>query len=168
MHDEDEKGEESMRELTWEEWTKDAVQVGEYEGIATCVLKAPYEGLNGYAYFPSRPVREEGYDGIVAYVPVHGGITFARPTKDGGIIYGFDTGHCDSDKFPRYEPEWIMGQIAAMISGLKRAAEVEQKYLKAMTNKGKAKHISYVYDTEPDKAGGYSFGIMLNLLGGKL
>ena len=49
----------------------------------------------GYVRFPKKPVREMGYNGILTYVPVHGGITFADSGKDGSMVYGFDCGHCD-------------------------------------------------------------------------
>ena len=45
---------------------------------------------NGYAVFPERPVKEEGYYGVIEDVDVHGGITFAEAFED-GFVYGFVT-----------------------------------------------------------------------------
>ena len=47
----------------------------------------------GYVRFPERPVKEEGYDAILLYVPVHGGITYAEQSTDRSIVYRFDCAH---------------------------------------------------------------------------
>ena len=129
----------------------------------------PVGGLNGYCRFPKRPLVEEGYHGIATYVPVHGGITFAEQDDDGSMVYGFDTAHASSDEMPREDPEWIKGQCALMVAGLKKAAEVERRYLRCITNEGKAKHAQAVSDVAPDgTAGGLPFGVLINLIGGEL
>jgi hypothetical protein len=58
-----------------------------------------HERLNhycGYCRFIERPVREVGYKGILTYVPVHGGITYANEDED-GMVYGFDCAHAGDE-----------------------------------------------------------------------
>jgi len=63
--------------------------------------------LCGYVRFPERPVKERTYHGILTYVPVHGGITYADQ-KDGGMVYGFDCGHAGDEERPETkDPEWV-------------------------------------------------------------
>lgn len=121
-------------------------------------------GFNGYIAFPKRPVRELGYEGILAYVPVHGGITYAEQKEDGSMEYGFDTAHSHSDQFPRTDVSWIKEQLRELAEGIMRAAEVEDKYLSCKTNKGRAKHCDYVQGDGTE----LGFGAMINLLSGKL
>lgn len=49
----------------------------------------------GYARFAVKPVKEKAHGGILTYVPVHGGISWAKPSPDGSWVYGFDCGHID-------------------------------------------------------------------------
>ena len=156
------------KNLTWEEWKKDAVKSGALDGLEYCVLRGPAEGLNGYVCFPSRPVRETGYSGILTYVPVHGGITFATDMDEGKFVYGFDTAHCDSDKFPRDTPEWIVEQINIMVAGIKRAVEVEEQYLLAHSNEDKARAADAVWEVTDNVSKETNFGVSINLLAGKL
>jgi len=143
-----------------------AVYSGEIDGYQYWILPAPVENaLNGYVFFPKRPVREYGYDGILTYVPVHGGITYAEPYKK-GMVYGFDTLHCNSNEYPRLDKEWLISQCKIMIKGILKAAEVEDKYLRCKTNNGKAKHCEYVMEVQPEME--RSFGVNINLLSGKL
>ncbi len=144
-----------------------AVEKGEIKGLEYFIVPHPHEPktLNGYVNFPKRPVREEGYDGIITYIPVHGGITYAEEDKK-GILYGFDTVHCDSDKKPRNDPKWIKKQIQVMIKAILLAKEVELKYLRCVTSKGKAKYADMLLDIQRDEW--QNMGVMLNVLGGKL
>lgn len=142
------------------------VESGEIEGHKYFILVAPMEGvLNGYLVFDKKPVREDGYNGILSYVPVHGGITLCEHQKEGSV-YGFDTLHYNSQEFPRTDPDWIKEQIVVMLKGIQVAAKVESKYLKALTNKTKAKWAQLVQDVQPEQ--GQNFGVMINLLSGKL
>lgn len=125
------------------------------------------EGLNGYVTFPKRPVREEAYEGILLYVGVHGGITYADELDNGEMEYGFDTVHYRSEDFPRDDPKWILGQIRLMAESIIVASEVEDAYLRCKTNMGKAKHVQKVRDVAGDNAD-LSFGAMINMLGGKI
>lgn len=144
-----------------------AVETGVIDGCEYFIVPAPMENaLNGYAVFKNKPVRENDYNGILAYVPVHGGITLCHHEKDGKVVYGFDTLHYNSQEYPRTDKEWVKGQISIMIAGIKQAAKVELKYLKAVTNKGKGKWAQTVQDIQPEQ--GQNFGVMLNLLSGQL
>ena len=146
---------------------ENAVERGEMEGCRYFILPAPFEGaLNGYCVFSKRPTREKSYNGILTYVPVHGGITYAEEDKDGSVTYGFDTLHYDSKEKPRTDTEWIKGQIRVMIAGIKKAAEVEGKYLRCVSNKGKAKYAQQVSDIQKDES--RNFGVIINLLTGRL
>ncbi len=140
------------------------------------IIKKSYEtfsGLNGYIVFPKRPLKEPGMDGIVVYVPVHGGITFAEQ-MDEGFAYGFDTAHLESEQFPRMDPVWIKEQCLVMLMGILRAQEVEKKYLKCTTNHGRLKHVEKVIEVgemqglEGADKTSMSMGALTNLLTGKL
>lgn len=125
------------------------------------------EAYNGYIIFPERPVLEEESKGILTYVPVHGGITYAEQKSD-GMVYGFDTLHNDSAKFPRGNKGWIKKQISKMLKGILKAVEVEAKYLSAKTEVAKAKYAQCVLDTDREKENHSNLGINLNILAGKL
>ena len=157
-----------MKKLKNNAWLEEGnLGKGEIDGFPYWIAKSPYGGLNGYLYFKKRPVREKGYDGILAYVPVHGGITYATGEKDGSIVYGFDTAHCDSHDFPRFNSEWIKGQLRIMLKGILKAKSVELKYLKAIKQNTKAKYADMVWRGE-EHNNTYNFSILLNLLSGKL
>jgi len=128
-------------------------------------LMAISQGYNGYVLFPKRPVREKGYHGILDYVPVHGGITYAEEDEL-GMVYGFDTSHYNSQDLPIKEPNWIKHQCAVMLNGVAVAAEVEKNYLRCKTNRGKSRHIEKVLAVQPEDEG--NFDMNLNLLAGKL
>jgi len=145
-----------------------AVHSGEIDGIPFWVIEAPVEGaLNGYVKFPKRPVVEDGYDGILTYVPVHGGITYAAEDEDGGMVYGFDSLHCDSAQFPRTDPSWVEGECRKMIVGIRKAAEVEKKYLRCVSIGGKAKHADAVRSCCGDPPP-FNFGELINIMSGKV
>lgn len=146
--------------------TELAVETGEVDGYRYLIVPAPMESaLNGYVVFPKKPVRENDYNGILSYVPVHGGITYCHHEKEVSI-YGFDTLHIGSNEYPRSDKEWIKSQIQVMLAGILKAAEVEVKYLKCVSNRGKAKWAQMVQDIQPEQ--GKNFGVMINLLSGKL
>ena len=82
---------------------------------------------NGYVCFPKRPTQETGYNGLLTYVPVHGGITYAE-ADDTGMVYGFDTMHDRSEQYPITDPKWIKAQCEVMARGVLLAAELEPEY----------------------------------------
>ena len=122
-------------------------------------------GYNGYVVFPKRPLKERGCNGILSYVPVHGGITYANYDKL-GMVYGFDVLHFNSDAFPKDDMTWTKNQCEIMVKGILKASEVEKIYRKGKSNEEKSEHIQKVADINPTNDIG--FGAMLNLLSGKL
>lgn len=149
---------------------KNATEICQIEGLECWVSPSPgmangYGGLNGYAVFPKRPVLESGYSGVLTYVPVHGGITYAEEDEI-GMVYGFDTGHFDSDSKPRYDPAWIKKQLAVMIQGIRVAAEVEQEYLTTTDNEVKAQLCDRILKVQPEEW--QNLGVMINVLFGQL
>lgn len=94
---------------------------------------------NGYVRFPRRFLREPDVLGIVAMVPVHGGVTFAEENEeDGTMVYGFDTvresdmlpGSCRTKSgFRKFD--WLMGQLRMMANGLRCVKTFEKAYLQS-------------------------------------
>lgn len=127
----------------------------------------------GYCTFPKRFAVEGGYDGILTYVPVHGGITYADESDD-SMTYGFDCGHCDDENNPQLRDiEWLKGECERMASAIKIAAEYEPEYLLAKTNKEKARILEeYHKKTETELGAEFdikdNFGTMIRLLCGEL
>ncbi len=147
-----------------------AIENGEIDSLKYWIVPSrypEYAGLNGYVAFPKKPVIENGYSGLLTYVPVHGGITYASQGKL-GMVYGFDTAHSDSEKFPRNDKEWIKKQCKKMIDGILMAKKVEKKYLTAKNQKTKAKYAQMVLDTDKDKENQHNFGIGINVLSGEV
>jgi hypothetical protein len=149
---------------------KETVETGEIEIFGNkynyYILHSPFMTLNGYILFPKRPTVETGYNGILTYVPVHGGITFCEEYIE-GILYGFDTLHCDSENYPINDTRWIKNQIVIMTKGILKAAEVEKEYLVSQENDVRAKYAQLVQDIgEPEQR--RNFGVSINLLSGKL
>lgn len=150
----------------------DAIDKGELQGVKYWIINGPamdygMGGYNGYAYFPKRLTVEQGYDGILSYVPVHGGITYAEPVGT-GMLYGFDTAHYDSDKFPRTDVSWTKEQISTMILGIIQASKVEKKYLTAKKNETRAKYAQTVLDVDTSEEQRSNFGINIKMLSGQL
>jgi hypothetical protein len=132
---------------------------------------------NGYVRFAKRPVREQGYDGILTYVPVHGGITYAN--ADGkGMVYGFDCAHLgdepDGDNWEQVNNyEWMRGECERMGMGVLLAATVEARYLLAPSSEEKGEIIDEYHRACALWGGGdfeltENFGAMLRVLGGDL
>lgn len=143
---------------------ENAIEEFELDGLQCFIALSPMgqHRKNGYCIFPARPTLEAGYRGILAYVPVHGGITYAKDTPD-GMIYGFDTGHNDSHEFPIDDSEWIKKQISIMIQGIRVAVGVEESYLKRESVEECVELVSGVC---PDQW--YNLGVAINLLAGEL
>jgi len=129
----------------------------------------------GYVRFPKHPVKEKEYGGILTYVPVHGGITYAKESEDGSMVYGFDCAHAGdfSETFP-YGKKWTIEEVEKetekMAIGIEIAKKYEKRYLQSYTQKGKAKVIDEFHKELAEKHGitfklQDNFGAMLNLLG---
>jgi hypothetical protein len=130
----------------------------------------------GYVRFPERPVQEPGYSGIMTYVWVHGGLTFAEQ-DDRGMVYGFDCNHGgDHEHRDKYNDlEWMRRECVRMAKGIQIAAEYEALYLQA---DGETRDRAELLDrmhahfkdqglADPDDDG-FNFGVMINLLSGDL
>jgi len=90
------------------------------------------DALNGYVAFPKRkaPKIPRTANGIVRYIPVHGGVTWGR--KDGfACVWGFDTGHHNSLEVPRTDPDWIMKECLILLAGIRKAEELFPRYKRA-------------------------------------
>jgi len=93
----------------------------------------------GYARFPARPVKEPGYGGIMRFVPVHGGLTYAEEDKDGSMVYGFDCAHCGDEGRPETRDiGWLRQECERMVKVIKAAVPVEERYLLAGTSEERA------------------------------
>lgn len=164
------KRHQNLKNLNWLQ--EKAIETGRINGYKYFILEAPFENaLNGYILFESKhshtkkPVLENGYNGILSYVPVHGGITFCSHSKEGSF-YGFDTIHFNSENFPRLDIKWIKSQIEIMLKGILIAKKVEKKYLQSCSNKQKIKYCEMVFNVNPTEE--FNMGITLNLLSGRL
>ena len=148
---------------------KKAVEIGKIKGYEYWIVSRDgmpaSEGYNGYVVFPKRPVRETSYKGVLVYVPVHGGITYCEEDSL-GVVYGFDTAHCDSEKFPKNNKKWIKSQCQIMIEGILLAKKQEKDYLLAWNNKEKAEAVQSIMDLQPKQSN--NFRVNINLLSGKL
>lgn len=124
-------------------------------------------GYNGYITYHKRPLKEQGYNGIATYIPVHGGLTYAKENKDGSFTYGFDTAHCDSHKYPIDNIDWIKEQIKIIRDGISLCKKLENKYLLAEgDNKKRAVICQKIINLQPQQE--RSFGVAIKLLSGKL
>jgi len=128
----------------------------------------------GYCVFPKRPVIEQGYYGLLTYVPIHGGITYARETKEGRMVYGFDCAHAgDEDDLRCRDELWLTHEVETMALAILIAAKHEEAYLLAKDNEAKAAVIQAFIDKttdilERDLTVADNFGVMINLLCGRL
>lgn len=131
------------------------------------------EQFNGYCRFKRKPVYERGYDGILNYVPVHGGITFALH-QFGVSTYGFDTAHAGDDENPLCKNiEWVEHQALVMAESVRIAALYERDYLKFNDRYARAEVIDR-YHRHVRRAIGQpfelmnNFGAMINAITGKI
>ena len=170
-----------------------AVETWVKDGITYSIVQHPSMGhYCGYARFPKKPVIESGYDGILTYIPVHGGITYAKPSRsdvasitvgtkslaiskfDCEIVYGFDCMHAGDDENPKcHDIAWLKAECEKMASYIMIAANHEEKYLLAKTNEEKAKVLDEFHAEVMEKIGVEfdlkdNFGAMINIIGGKL
>lgn len=149
------------------DWVKDSVSL--------CILRNEHMGhFCGYATFSMRPTIEQGYDGILTYVPVHGGITYARRDEDGTFTYGFDCSHCNDEEDPRCRDlDWLTRETEKFVIAIPVAVAYESRYLAAEDSKAKAQVIDQMHEElERDHEIRFdvkdNFGATLKLLSGRL
>lgn len=140
-----------------------------YEGVQCSVLLTTMGHYCGYARFADKPVKEPGYNGILSYVPVHGGITYAHAGDD-GMVYGFDCAHLDDERNPLMRDiDWLKGQCQKMADSIVLAAEYEDRYLMAA---GDNTTRAAIIDEFTKKLGGLevtdNLGAMINVVCGQL
>ena len=161
-----------------------AIERWTFDDTECYIVRHPSLGhLCGYARFTKRPVREQGHVGVLTYVPVHGGITFANEDDDGSMVYGFDCAHAGDAVEPEFEPDYmrrfrdeeahvwkkdeVRSETEKMVLWIKAIAKYEAPYLLAATNEEKARilddYLKEIGCNVPD-----SFGVCINLLGGQL
>jgi len=155
----------------------DAVETWSYKE-ATCyiVLHKELGHYCGYVRFKKNPFAKGTgchYEGFRNYIPVHGGITYAK--KDAkGYVYGFDCAHAGDEKRPELKDiAWLKKHTEQFCDMLILAKPYEQHYRRLLSNKAKAKVISaYIERVENlvdiEKFEQIGFGAMINLLSGKL
>lgn len=154
-----------------ERWPEDmACETREIDGVQCHLVKhRRQEHYCGYAVFPKRLCKETGYKGVLTYVPVHGGITFANEREDGSMVYGFDCAHNCSPDFPCDDFKWLFGQCAVMVKGIKAMSEIEDEYLLAEgDNEKRGTLLDKVRDELDSNGEGFNTGAALNLMGGQL
>ena len=124
------------------------------------------DALNGYVAFPKRhaPRLPKSDANIVQYIPVHGGVSYAR--KDAfAAVWGFDTMHAGSENEPRTDQDWIRANCWILYRGLILAARLWPEFRRA----GQPRRIELadrllaLVEEQPliDKLG---FGAQLNML----
>ena len=147
-----------------------AFEQWEHNGCVCYLLHTTMGHNCGYVRFPKKPVKEDGYNGILTYVPVHGGITYAHSNED-GMVYGFDCAHSgDEDNPDVRDTSWLKGQCRLMVNSIALAAEFEDRYLLATGDNAERAAIITEFEeklgTEVNMSN--NFGVMLNVLCGRL
>lgn len=131
---------------------------------------------NGYVRFPKRPVQEKGYDGILTYVPVHGGITYAEE-DDKGMVYGFDCAHFGDEDNPKLNDlQWMRAECRRLARGILIAADYEPQYLQGDgDNEQLLELLQHFYNHVQDHGlpgfdteEGWNLGVAIKLMGGNL
>jgi hypothetical protein len=127
----------------------------------------------GYCRFSKRPVQEPKYNGILTYVPVHGGITFVNEDS-GGMVYGFDTSHAgDEDNLELQNPDFVIAEAKRLAQAILVAAKWEPFYLKASETWVRAEVIQGFHDELEETYGitftlTNNFGAMIAVICGSL
>jgi hypothetical protein len=137
---------------------------------ATCYL-VYHEELGHYccyARFKQNPfTRGCHYQGFRAYIPVHGGITYAEKDSQ-GYVYGFDCAHAgDEDRPELKDIDWLTRHTERFCDMLLLARDYESRYKKLKSNKAKAKVIDE-YREKVNASEEIGFGAMINVLTGEL
>jgi len=151
----------------------ETAQTRDMDGAILTVLRCR-DHFCGYARLPKRPVTEDGYHGILTYVPVHGGITYSHTDDDGSTVYGFDCAHLDDEHDPQLrDVEWLFAECERMARAVLIAGEFEPRYLAETDTDKRAAVLDEFIAACAERAGTepgapHNFGTMLNMLFGKL
>ena len=112
------------------------VATKQLEGVTlTCeVVKPPVSDpyYCGYATFNERPLEHYGFDGVIEYVPVHGGVTYARSNTD-GRVYGFHCDHPGDDQdLDCLRKAWVLEEAERMALSIIALGAIEKQIVAAM------------------------------------
>lgn len=152
-----------------------AAAVWEREGVVFSLVQHPtHNHYCGYCRFEGRPVKEQGYMGLLTYVPVHGGITYAEEDiHNGSMVYGFDCAHAGDDNNPDTRNlRWLKRQAEGMAWSIRLAKPYERRYMRCTTDKGKCNAIDDFHAELREQLGLRfnllnNFGAMINAICGK-
>ena len=148
-----------------------AIKQWEKDGVSFSIILDRHHC--GYCRFPERPTAEEGYNGILTYAPVHGGLTYAEQDEDGSMVYGFDCAHSGDDSRPELRDlDWLTAECEKMATAIKAAVSVEEGYLLSETEEEKAVVISSYHEALGQEGIDFeltdNFGAMINSMFGGL
>lgn len=148
-----------------------SIETWEYNGRTHYLtIHSHFGHYCGYVEFVKKPVIEDSYHGILTYVPVHGGLTYAKPIRDGGMIYGFDCNHLNDELNPALrEKKFLKRETEKMGDSIAEAAKWEKEYLVAPTSEAKADIIQKFHEScEEEFDLSSNLGAMINVLCGTL
>lgn len=130
-----------------------ACEKWEKNGLKMSLLIHPIGGhYCGYVRFPKRLMQEPEYRGLLTYVPVYGGITYAEEDQN-SMVYGFDCNHGESDRNPNLRNrKWLKQEVEKMAIGIVTAAEFEPSYLAADDNEERFNVIRQFHQALKDKS----------------
>lgn len=128
----------------------------------------------GYIRFKQPVVKEEGYQGLLTYVPVHGGITYAEHDAE-GWVYGFDCAHLRDAENPLFQQmPWLVKETISMAISIIEASKWEYYYLLRKESWIRAEVIDAFHEALEEKYGisaediTNNFGVCIRLLSGQL
>lgn len=131
------------------------VKTWEANGLTFSIIKGSGYSSHycGYVRLPANPFKHNKrvdtmpgsgreytieYDGIVGYVPAHGGITYGRSDDDGSIVFGFDCNHYgDEDRWELTSVDWLTSHCEDIGRWVQIAATFEDRYVAAESNEDK-------------------------------
>ena len=130
--------------------------------------------FTGYARFKDKlfkgyyKKKKPNYLGFLTYIPVHGGITYAKKDEY-GYVYGFDCVHSGDEDNPNLKDiNYIAKQCELLGDMLFYCKEHKDKYDKANTNQEKSIIIQDFIEKFPQAEQKLNFGALINLIGGKI
>jgi hypothetical protein len=160
--------------ITYNPWREDRLRMlEEHPELVWTIGFCDPDALNGYVAWPKRhgPRLPMKTGGLVQYIPVHGGVTYA--VKDSfATVWGFDTMHAGSQDVERTNPDWIRYECALLHHGLQVAEGLWPKFRRERDVQKRAEMAQALLDIEPAASGGLGdrlgFTALFNLLGGKI